>query len=96
MFGFDYPSDGDRVTMLDEALQAFKQLQTQDTTTYEGKFVTLKDAIFEPKPVCAAGRPAAPAGRHWWQQAAHAALLSRGTPTGGTTTSATTLNIRSG
>lgn len=51
MFGFDYPSDGDRVTMLNESLEAFKLLQTQDTTTYEGKFVTLRDAIFEPKPV---------------------------------------------
>lgn len=51
MFGFDYPSDGDRVTMLNEALEAFKLLQEQPLTTYEGKFVTLKEAIFEPKPI---------------------------------------------
>lgn len=51
MFGFEFPRAGDRVTMFQESLEAFKALQSQDRTTYEGKFVTLKDAIFEPKPV---------------------------------------------
>ncbi|HEX2283176.1 MAG TPA: LLM class flavin-dependent oxidoreductase [Thermomicrobiales bacterium] len=51
MFGFEFPRAGDRVTMLKESLEAFQMLQAQDTTTYNGKFVRLKDAIFEPKPV---------------------------------------------
>jgi alkanesulfonate monooxygenase SsuD/methylene tetrahydromethanopterin reductase-like flavin-dependent oxidoreductase (luciferase family) len=51
MFGFEFPRAGDRVTMLREALEAYQMLQSQDTTTYEGKFVRLRDAIFEPKPV---------------------------------------------
>lgn len=51
MFGFEFPRAGDRVTMFKESLEAFKMLQSQDTTSYDGKFVTLKDAIFEPKPV---------------------------------------------
>lgn len=51
MFGFDFPRDGDRVSMLEEALQIFKLLQSEDRTNFEGKFYTMKDAIFEPKPV---------------------------------------------
>ncbi len=51
MFGIDFPRAGDRVTMLQESLEAFRLLQTEERTTYEGKFVNLKDAPFEPKPV---------------------------------------------
>lgn len=51
MFGFEFPRAGDRVTMLRESLEAFRMLQSQEKTTYEGKFVQLKDAVFEPKPV---------------------------------------------
>jgi len=51
MFGFDYPSNGDRVTAFREALEMFDLLLTQDTSTYEGKFYQLKEAIFEPKPI---------------------------------------------
>ncbi len=51
MYGIDFPRAGDRVTMLQESLEAFKLLQTEERTTYEGKFVKLKEAPFEPKPV---------------------------------------------
>lgn len=51
MFGIPFPRAGDRVTMLKEALQIFKLLQSQDRSTFEGKFYSVKDAIFEPKPV---------------------------------------------
>ncbi|HUG14333.1 MAG TPA: LLM class flavin-dependent oxidoreductase [Thermomicrobiales bacterium] len=51
MFGFDYPRDGERVTMFKEALEVFDKLMTQDVSTYEGKHYQLRDAIFEPKPV---------------------------------------------
>lgn len=51
IFGFDFPRDGERVTMLHEALQMFKMMQSQDISNFEGKHYHLKDAIFEPKPV---------------------------------------------
>lgn len=51
MFGFDYPSDGDRVSMFRESLEIFEALQSQDRTSYDGQFYKLQDAIFEPKPV---------------------------------------------
>lgn len=51
MFGIDFPRVGDRVRLLQESLEAFAMLQEQDTTTYDGKLVKLKEAIFEPKPV---------------------------------------------
>ena len=51
MFGFDYPRDGQRVSMLEEAIQIFKMLQSQDRSTFEGEYYQVKDAIFEPKPV---------------------------------------------
>jgi alkanesulfonate monooxygenase SsuD/methylene tetrahydromethanopterin reductase-like flavin-dependent oxidoreductase (luciferase family) len=51
MFGFDYPSDGQRVTMFKEALEMFDLLLTQDVSNYEGKHYQLRDAIFEPKPL---------------------------------------------
>lgn len=51
MFGIDFPGAGDRVSLFGESLEAFTMLQSQDRTTYDGKFVTLKDAVFEPKPI---------------------------------------------
>ena len=51
MYGIDFPPAGARVTMLREALEIFKGLQSQDRTTYEGKYYQVRDAIFEPKPV---------------------------------------------
>lgn len=51
MFGYDFPRAGDRVSMLREALKMFKMMQSQDKTTFDGKFYQLKEAIFEPKPV---------------------------------------------
>jgi len=51
MFGFDYPSNGERVSMFREALEMFELLQTQDTTDYEGVYYKLQGAIFEPKPI---------------------------------------------
>lgn len=51
MFGFDYPSDGERVTAFKEALEIFDLLLTQDVSNYDGKHYQLKEAIFEPKSV---------------------------------------------
>lgn len=51
MFGFDYPSNGERVSRFREALEMFELLLAQDTTSYDGTYYQLKQAIFEPKPV---------------------------------------------
>jgi alkanesulfonate monooxygenase SsuD/methylene tetrahydromethanopterin reductase-like flavin-dependent oxidoreductase (luciferase family) len=50
-FGLPFPSAGDRVTMLDEALRVIKLLWSEPRSTYKGRFYVLKDAIAEPKPV---------------------------------------------
>ena len=50
-FALPFPSAGDRVTMLDEALKAMKLLWSEPRSTYTGRFYELKDAIAEPKPV---------------------------------------------
>jgi alkanesulfonate monooxygenase SsuD/methylene tetrahydromethanopterin reductase-like flavin-dependent oxidoreductase (luciferase family) len=51
MFGFDFPGPGERVSMLEEALQIFKLLQSQDRTSFDGEHYQMCEAIFEPKPV---------------------------------------------
>lgn len=51
MYGIEFPSNGARVTMLREALEIFKGLQSQERTTYEGRYYQVTEAIFEPKPV---------------------------------------------
>lgn len=50
-YGFDYPSAGTRIAMLDEALQVITSLWTQDSTTFEGEHFTIKDGLCNPKPV---------------------------------------------
>jgi len=50
-FGLPFPSAGDRVRMLDEALRAMKLLWKEPRATYKGRFYELKDAIAEPKPL---------------------------------------------
>lgn len=49
--GIQFPPPGKRVAMLDEALTVIKSLWTQQRSTYEGSFFTLRDATHEPKPV---------------------------------------------
>ena len=51
MFGFEYPGNGERVSRFREALEMFELLLTQDTSTYDGRYYRLKEAIFEPKPI---------------------------------------------
>jgi alkanesulfonate monooxygenase SsuD/methylene tetrahydromethanopterin reductase-like flavin-dependent oxidoreductase (luciferase family) len=51
MFGFEFPPVGQRVDMLREALELFELLQSQERTTYAGRYYQAKEAYFEPKPV---------------------------------------------
>jgi len=50
-YSIPFPSPGERVARLDEALEILKLLETQKRTTFEGTYYTLKDAPFMPKPV---------------------------------------------
>ena len=50
-YGNPFPSLGGRMRGLDETAQALRSLWTEPTTTLDGKYVQLKDAVCEPKPV---------------------------------------------
>lgn len=51
MTGIPFPEIGPRLRMLDEALTCLHSMWTQETTTFEGEFYQLRDAIHWPKPV---------------------------------------------
>lgn len=50
-YSYPFPSAGDRVGMLDEALQIILGLMKNKRTTFEGKYYQFEDAPFEPKPL---------------------------------------------
>ncbi len=50
-YSIPFPSAGDRVAMLDEALEVMRSLFTEHRTTFEGTHYRLQDAPFAPKPI---------------------------------------------
>ncbi len=50
-YGIPFYTKGGRAKRLVEAVEVVKQLFTQERSTYNGKYFTLKDAPCEPKPV---------------------------------------------
>ena len=50
-YGYDYPSAGVRLKMLEEALQIYIAMTTQDKASFEGDYYEIKDAINQPKPL---------------------------------------------
>jgi F420-dependent oxidoreductase-like protein len=50
-YGFPFYTAKGRAERFDEALQVIKKLWTEDHPSFTGKFYTLKDAPFAPKPV---------------------------------------------
>jgi F420-dependent oxidoreductase-like protein len=50
-YGIPFPSAGERVDRLGEALELIRQLETQERTTFHGQYYTLENAPFEPKPL---------------------------------------------
>jgi FMNH2-dependent dimethyl sulfone monooxygenase len=50
-YGLPWDEHDDRVARLREALLIARSLWTQDSTTFEGRFFTVRDALLEPKPV---------------------------------------------
>jgi F420-dependent oxidoreductase-like protein len=50
-YGIPFPSAGERIAILDEALRVIKALWTEDTASFDGQHFRLEDAICNPKPV---------------------------------------------
>lgn len=50
-YGFDFPSIGTRMDMLDEACAIIKTMFAEERTTYKGKHFQVEDALFVPRPV---------------------------------------------
>ena len=50
-FGIPFPGIGERLGRLEESLSVIKQLWSQDTTSYTGRYYQLDDAPFLPKPI---------------------------------------------
>lgn len=50
-YGIDFPPARERVDRLGEALEMIELLETQDRTTYRGRYYRLEDAPFAPKPI---------------------------------------------
>jgi alkanesulfonate monooxygenase SsuD/methylene tetrahydromethanopterin reductase-like flavin-dependent oxidoreductase (luciferase family) len=50
-YGLQFPPIGDRVGLVEEALDAFRRLETEARVDFDGRYLTLRSAPFEPKPV---------------------------------------------
>ena len=50
-FGYDFPRDGKRLDMLEEAVPLIRSLLTEDRTTHEGEWFRTVDASNLPRPV---------------------------------------------
>lgn len=50
-YGYEFPRAGIRIAQLDEAVQIIKQMWTEDESTFEGEYFSVKGAINQPKPL---------------------------------------------
>ncbi|RZP24404.1 MAG: TIGR03560 family F420-dependent LLM class oxidoreductase [Candidatus Actinomarinales bacterium] len=50
-YGYEYPSDGVRLKMLEESLIIYKKMTTEDLATFNGKYYQIDGAINQPKPI---------------------------------------------
>ena len=50
-YGFEFPSAGTRLRILDETLDVVKRLWTEETVTYSGKHLVFDGAYCDPKPL---------------------------------------------
>ncbi len=50
-YGIAFPPVGERIERLEEACHVVKSLLTQETTNFDGRYYTLRDACCEPKPL---------------------------------------------
>jgi F420-dependent oxidoreductase-like protein len=50
-YGYEYPSAGVRLKMLEEALQIYIAMNTENKASFEGEYYSIKNAINQPKPL---------------------------------------------
>lgn len=50
-YGYEFPKASVRLGQLDEAVQIFKKMWTEDEASFDGKYYSLDGAICQPKPV---------------------------------------------
>ncbi len=50
-YGYEYPSDGVRLKMLEESLIIYKLMTTEEEPKFEGKYYSIDGAINQPKPI---------------------------------------------
>ncbi|MEI7887588.1 MAG: TIGR03560 family F420-dependent LLM class oxidoreductase [Actinomycetes bacterium] len=50
-YGYEYPSNRDRLALLNEALEVIPQLWSEEVVTYEGQHIHLDGAYCEPQPL---------------------------------------------
>ena len=50
-YGYEYPSDGVRLKMLEEALIIYIEMTTKEKATFKGNHYSIDNAINEPKPI---------------------------------------------
>ena len=50
-YGYEYPSAGIRLKMLEESLIIYKKMTTEETPSFDGEFYQIDGAINQPKPI---------------------------------------------
>ena len=50
-YGYDYPTAGVRLKMLEEALQIYISMNTKDKASFNGEYYSINNAINQPKPL---------------------------------------------
>ena len=50
-YGYAFPSQGERIGQLKEALIVIRKLWTEETSNFQGRFYSLQNAICQPKPI---------------------------------------------
>ncbi len=50
-YGYDYPTPGIRLKMLEESLIIYKKMTTENEASYKGDYYEIKNAINQPKPI---------------------------------------------
>ena len=50
-YGYEYPSAGVRLKMLEEALQIYIAMNTEDKASFDGEYYSITNAINQPKPL---------------------------------------------
>ncbi|TML90370.1 MAG: LLM class F420-dependent oxidoreductase [Actinobacteria bacterium] len=56
-YGVPFPSTGERMDRLEEAVQICRAMFTQETATFDGRYYRVKDAINNPRPIRPDGIP---------------------------------------